>query len=288
VNIVKSNKLREATLATLLGILLPVSSAWAADSSARTAPAGPVLVLDQRHGDTPGNSMADFMYFVALISREPVSMLASPNNTQRMRLVSATQRKTGNAFIVTCQFEFTGEGFQKSLFDHRDKIHQNEGKLREGAVLDHLLTAISVEGPGALTVEVIGTDIGNSPQVDEVRLHFKRPGGQSPVTIDLQDIRYVAGDLRVQNEIQARVNTLTFRKRAGPPKMDITVATVHPKEAGDSGWEKLKGKVKATAVNWVMDPVEVEPVGNDAMLRFGLALASDAHDFTFPHARNLK
>ena len=54
------------------------------------------------------------------------------------------------------------------------------------------------------------------------------------------------------------------------------------------GWEKLKGKVKATAVNWVMDPVEVEPVGNDAMLRFGLALASEAHDFTFPHARNLK
>jgi hypothetical protein len=233
--------------------------------------------------------MSDFMYFVALISPEPVSILHSPGNTQRARLVSTTRRTIGNSFLVTCQFEFSGEGYQEDVFDHTDKIHQNEGRLRQGAVLDHLLKAINVEGSGTVTVEVIGTAVRGSPEVNEVRLHFNGRGGhQSPVTIDLQDIRYVEGTLHPQNETLARVSTLTFRRQPGTPKMDITVATVQRKEAADSTWENLKSKVKATAVNWVMEPVHVDPLGNEAMLRFGLALASDAADFTFPRARNLR
>jgi hypothetical protein len=244
--------------------------------------------LKKRYGNPPPNTVADFMYFVALISPEPVSILQSPGNTQRAHLVSASRRNTGNSFVVTCQFEFSGEGYQRNVFDHTNKIHQNEGRLRQGAVLEHLLTAISVEGSGTLTVEVIGAPVGGSPQVNQVRLHFNGWGGQSPVSIDLQDIRYVAGALRSENETRARVNTLTFRKQPGPPKMDITVATVHRKEAADSTWENLKSKIKTTAVNWVMKPVAVDPVGHEAMLRFGLALASDAPDFTFPRARSLR
>jgi hypothetical protein len=282
------NKLRRIILIFVFGLPLLFSAIPAADLSSSNSCCGPTLLLNRPHQEAPDNAVVDFMYFVALISPEPVSILQSPGNTQRTRLVSVTRRDSGKSFVVTCEFEFSGEGYQKDVFDLTNKIRRNEDRLRQGAVLDHLLKAISVEGSGALIVEVIATAVVGSPQVSEVRLHFNGRGRESPVTIDLEDIRYVAGSLRPQNEIQARVNTLTFRKQTGPPKMDITVATVRRIEAPDSAWETLKSRVKATAVNWVMDPVAVDAVGNETMLRFGLALASDAPDFTFPRARNLK
>ncbi len=55
--------------------------------------------------------------------------------------------------------------------------------------------------------------------------------------------------------------------------MEIAIATVNRKEAADTAWENLKSKFKATVVNWVMEPIEVVPVGNEVMLQFGLALA---------------
>src|SRR5208337_1017175 len=40
--------------------------------------AGPTLHLDYGHGESPGNPVAEFMYFVPLISLEPVSVVKSP------------------------------------------------------------------------------------------------------------------------------------------------------------------------------------------------------------------
>ena len=126
------------------------------------------------------------------------------------------------------------------------------------------------------------------PNVTEVRFRFNGRGRQSPGSIDLHDIRYVGGAFRDLNETLAKVNSLTFRKQPGPTKMEITVASVRRKEAGDSRWESMVGKVKATAVNLIMDPIEVDPAGHEAMLKFGLALVSQAPEFTFPRARHLK
>jgi hypothetical protein len=53
--------------------------------------AGPTLHLDNGRGESPGNTVAEFMYFVPLISLEPVSVLQSPGNTQGIRRVSATR-----------------------------------------------------------------------------------------------------------------------------------------------------------------------------------------------------
>ncbi len=267
---------------------VPEIAAGAPAESSLPPDAGPTLRLTASPGDTTDNAMADFMYFVALISPEPVSVVQSPGNTQRARLVSQSRRSNGNSFVVTCEFEFAGDGYQRNVFDHSEKIRQNEAKLRKGAVLDHLLNSISVEGSGTIGIEVEGTMIGALPLVNEVRLRFNAGGRQSPVTIDLYDLRYAGGGLRALNETLARVNSLTFRKQPGPPRMDIAVASVRRKDAGDSAWESLKSKVKATAVNWVMDPVDVDPAGHEAMLNFGRALVSQAAAFTFPRARNLK
>jgi len=104
-------------------------------SGASPAPesAGPTLRLDYGRGESPGNSVAEFMYFVPLISLEPVSVVKSPGNTQRARMVSATRSFTTSSFLVTCEFEFAGEGNQQNIFDHTDKIPGMSGSSRKAA-----------------------------------------------------------------------------------------------------------------------------------------------------------
>jgi hypothetical protein len=108
------------------------------------------------------------------------------------------------------------------------------------------------------------------------------------VSIGLADLLYRDNLLCITNEIVARVNTLTFRKTEGRPRMAVTVSSVKRKEAGDSLWQKLKGSVAGTLANFFIKPLPVESTGNDAMLDFGVALAGKESQFTFPRARNLR
>jgi hypothetical protein len=251
-------------------------------------PAGPTLRLDYGRGESPGNPVAALMYFVPLISLEPVSVVQSPGNTQRARMVSATRSFMAKSFLVTCEFEFLGEGNQRNDFDHTAKVHQHERDLKEGRSLDHQLGSINIEGAGSVSIEVEGTMTDRVPTVTEVRLRFNGLGGPSPVTIALHDIRYFDGAFRLRNESVARVNTLVFRRRPGSTKMEITVASLKRKDAGDNLFHKVMAGLKATTVNLFIKPIAVEPAGNEAMLNFGLALALEAPAFTFPRARNLK
>jgi hypothetical protein len=86
----------------------------------------------------------------------------------------------------------------------------------------------------------------------------------------------------------ARVSALTFRRKPRPPKMDITVAAVKRKGAGNNFVQNIMGGIKATAANMVLKPIAVEPAGNETMLNFGFALVSKAPSFNFPNASNLK
>jgi hypothetical protein len=256
------------------------------DSNSPHQPTGPTLHLGDGRG-SPANSVSEFMYFVPLISLEPVSVVKSPGNTQRVRMLSNNRSFSAGSFLVTCEYEFNGEGNQRTVFDHSEKVRRHERELKEGGMLDHQLSAINVEGAGRLRIEVEGTMTGHVPTVTEVRLRFNC-GHPSLVTIGLHDIAYSDGEMRIRNEINARVNTLTFRRKPGPPRMDITVASVKRKGAGDNFVQNVMGGLKATAANMVLKPIAVEPAGNEAMLNFGLALVSKAPSFTFPNASNLK
>jgi hypothetical protein len=251
-------------------------------------PAGPTLHLNYGRGESLGNPVAEFMYFVPLISLEPVSVVKSPGNMQRVRMLSARRSFTSGSFLVACEFEFAGEGNQQDVFDHTDKIRQHERELEAGGSLDHQLGFISIEGAGSVGIEVEGTMTGRVPTVTEVRLRFNGRGRPSPVAIGLYDILYLDGAFRLRNESVARVNTLIFRNKPGPPKMDITVASVKRKNAGDGFWQNLVGGLKATTANLFLKPIAVESAGNEAMLNFGLALVSEAPAFAFPRAQNLK
>jgi hypothetical protein len=252
------------------------------------AATGPTIRLDYKPGKSAGNPVASFMYFIPLISPELVSFLTSPGSTQSAQVTCAKRRFTAHSFLTTCELEFTGRGSQQSFFDLTDQIRRQERKLKEGGSLRRQLSCITVEGTGSGTVEVEGTVSNGVQTVTEVRLRFNARGTTSPVSIDLCDIRYLDGEFKHLKETVVQVNTLTFRRKPGPPQMEVTVASVKKKGAGQNLWQSIKGSLTGAAVNLFIDPLTVEATGHQAMLDFGQALASGAPTFTFPHARNLK
>ena len=252
------------------------------------AATGPTIRLDYKPGKSAGNPVASFMYFIPLISPELVSFLTSPGSTQSAQVTCAKRRFTAHSFLTTCELEFSGQGSQQSLFDLTNQIRRQERKLKEGGSLRRQLSSITVEGPGNGTVEVEGTVSNGVQTVTEVRLRFNARGTTSPVSIDLCDIRYLDGEFKHLKETVVQVNTLTFRRKPGPPQMEVTVASVKKKGAGQNLWQSIKGSLTGAAVNLFIDPLTVEATGHQAMLDFGQALVSGAPTFTFPRARNLK
>ena len=289
VTLINRRRSTQALLLTvaLAGSLLTAQSQEGSPTivESTNAATGPTIRLDFGNGQASGNPVASFMYFVPLISPEPISSVTSPGNTQSACVLSAKRKKTAHAFVTTCEFEFTGNGSQQSVLDLGPTIRRQEQRLKAGRPSGLMLSTINVTGPGRGIVEVEGTITNNVETVNEVRLRFNAHGKTSPVSIELCELRYQDGGVRHWNEMVARVNTLTFHRKPGRPKMDVTVASVKKKSAGDGFWQNFKGSVVGMAVNLFIPPLTVEELGHRAMLDFGQALASGAETFTFPCAR---
>ncbi len=269
-------------LLTLLAVLFLLADPLAA------APAGPTLRLDYGSNTVPANLVSEFMYFVPLISPEPVSIFTNSGNTQCARVISFHCQTNGETFQAVCEFEFTGQGFQQNQFDHARLIERRKPELAAGGSIKHHLDAINVEGAGSGSVEIEGTQAGGQRVVTEVTMRFNRHGHLSPVTIDLSDICWQDGAARHENPVVARVNSLVFKRKTGPPKMEVTLASVKRKDAGDSLWQSFIGGIKGATANLFLPPLSVEAEGHQAMLDFGLALATGKSAFTFPFAPRLK
>jgi hypothetical protein len=249
---------------------------------------GPTLRLQAGSRETTANPVASFMYFVPLISPEPVTAVSTAGSTQATRITSVKRQQSGNSFTATCDIEFTGQGAQQSVFDPARQIKRHEQQLKAGGVLDHQLRSITVSGPGHGRLEVEGTVNNGVPTVTQVRLRFNAEGQGSPVSIGMSDIRYTAGKYRQVNDVVAKVNSLTFHRNGGTPKMEVSVASVKNKGAGDNLWSNFKASLKGAAANMLIQPLSIELAGHDAMMEFGQALAAGAPSFTFPLAKNLK
>jgi len=227
------------------------------------------------------------MYFVPLISPERVSILTNAENTQCARVTSFQCRTNGTVFHTLCEFDFVGDGLQRNVFDHTFIIKKREKDLRSGKVLAHQLTSINVEGSGSGCVEIDGTMTNGQPGITEIRLRFNSHGHPSPVSVDLQDITWRNGAPSYGNEMIARVNTLTFHQKSGPPKMDVSLASVKSADAGNSLWQNFLGGLKGAAANFLLPPLNITTNGQTAMMNFGQALATQQSTFTFPFADRL-
>jgi hypothetical protein len=123
--------------------------------------------------------------------------------------------------------------------------------------------------------------------VNEVRFIFNAHGETSPVSIVLEDIAFADGKPVPTNEMVARVNSLSFTRKPGPPTMDVTVGSVKPKNARDNLWQNFKGSLKGSLANFFIPPLDIKSVGRQTMLEFGAALAARSPEFTFPLATNV-
>ena len=257
-------------LAALWFLLTGLAYAFAAETAT-----GPTLRLDYGAGAQGVNPVSDFMYFVPLISPEHVLLATNVGNTQCARVVSFTNRITSKSFSATCEFEFTGSGLQRDTFEHVVGIQRHEKQLKTTHLLAHQLSAITVDGVGSGIVEIQGTLIKGRYEVNEVKMRFNAHGRSSPVSINLQDIRLRDGAYVYENETVARVNSLLFRRSAGHPKMEVTLASLLHKDAPKSAWSSFVGELKGAAANMMLPPLNVEPEGEQAMLGFGLALVAE-------------
>jgi hypothetical protein len=280
---------RRMTFRVCLACCLPIFLVlFAIDGAFGAALTGPTLQLDYGRGRALENPTAKFMYFVPLISPEPVFVVTNAGSTHCTRVTSSVCRVSGGTFLATCEFEFGGRGFLRNVLDHTELIRTHEKELRAGVWLRKQLGSIDVEGQGSGKIEIEGTVTNGLRSVNEVRLRFNNHGNPSPVSISLQDIGYHDGAVHFENEIIVKVNMLIFRRTSAAPAMLLTVASVKPKEAGDTTWQNFVGHVKGIIANEVIPPIPVDATGHQAMLDFGRALAEEDPTFTFPFAERLK
>ena len=83
-----------------------------------TGPTGPTLLLDYGKSAGPGNPISAFMYFVPLISPEPVSIAENPGNTQQARVLQPVRHTTADSFSTACEFVISGTGVQRTGLGH--------------------------------------------------------------------------------------------------------------------------------------------------------------------------
>jgi hypothetical protein len=253
------------------------------------APTGPTLNFNYGMTGQPlANPLNKFMYFVPLISPELVSVFTNTGNSQCARVLSFVCQTNAATFHVTCEFDFIGAGLLRNDFDHALTIQRHDGELKAGKRLPHQIASISVQGTGTGIVEIDGTLTNGVRAVTGLRMRFNSHGHTSPVNILLEDIYYRAGVMQVENETVARVNSLKFFKKAGEPKMEVTLASVKRKDASDSLWQNLIGGLKGAAANLLLPPLAVTTDGYHAMMDFGMALATQKTTFTFPFATRLQ
>jgi hypothetical protein len=276
-----SNNVRTRWLLLASIFLMPSVQLPAADT-------GPTLHFDYGQGVIPPNPLNEFMYFVPLISPQPVRVFTSAGNTQCARVLSLHCQTNGTAFQATCEFELAGTGEERNVIDQAAILSGHEESIKAGHVLTHQLASINVEGSGQGSVEVAGVLTHGQPEVTEVRLRFNRQGHPSPVTIDLADFGCSNGVICPQNEMVARVNELAFEKKPGRTEMEVSLASVKAKAAANSIWQNFVGNLKGMAANAFLPPLRVAADGHQAMLDFGLALAMKQPAFTFPLATRLE
>ncbi len=159
-------------------------------------------------------------------------------------------------------------------------------KSKKGKTLKSMLDYIVVEGEGYGCIEVSGNIVNGAEVVDDVKIHFNGRGCKSPVRIEIYDVKRINGKFDYAdrcNKIVVRVNTLKFKRSDKVAKMGVAVASI----TKATGKEDMLSRLKAAIANLLIPPVEIDPVGNRAMLDFGHAIYKQEKSFTFPKAKNL-
>ena len=246
---------------------------------------GPTVYLKDDSGEPPVNPISSLMYFVRLISPEPVNMSESVGNTQQSRILSVKRVVESEKFKATCQFEIIGKGTQSNIFDQTAAIRANEELLAKGGMLKRRLGFINIKGTGQGNIVVEGLMEGSWPVADKISMRFNVRGHSTPVIIGINNVRLVEGEPHAVNQTVIRVNSLVFQRQKGPAKMGVSVASIKSGNANSGFLSNLAGRVKGAVANVFIAPVSIKSEGNQAMLDFAQAIVDGDKEFTFPVAK---
>jgi hypothetical protein len=248
---------------------------------------GPTLELSYGQGEEKINSTPNFMYFVPLISPTLVDGQTSKDNCQLSKIISRNVKTSGNDFYVECEFQMWGKGTHKNTFDSQQMIKRNIGSLKGEKPIKNVLGYIKFDGEGYGIISIEGQIIDSKPIVTKVVVDFSSREAKSPVIIGLYSVNPVNGEYKYENRfgtIVARIDTLSFERTKGNPMLAIRVESIADDEISNGFWGSVKGMI----ANFFIEPITINPKGNDAMLDFGLALYQSQKSYTFPIAENLK
>jgi hypothetical protein len=232
------------------------------------------------------NPLNEFMYFVPLISPVEVTNQRSEDNKQVGYVTSYQRQINADTFIVSCEFTMQGAGHNINDFDKKAMIARNEKDVKNGKPIRNILDYIKFNGEGMGRIDVYGTISNRVRTVTRVEVHFNVGEAQSPVYAGLYSIEPNNGKYLYENRYGmkvARVNTLIFTKDGDVPRMDIKVDAVGTME-DEMG---IMGRIIGVIANMIIQPLEISKIGNDEMLKLGLALSESKETFTFPKAQNL-
>jgi len=250
-------------------------------------PTGPTVHLDLDTGQTKANPASAFMYFVPMISRATLECKMSQNNTQTTCITSYKRKVKAQSFNAVCEFTINGQGYHTNKFEPKEIIKLVSEETKRGKTLKNAIEYIEFKSPGCGRIEIEGTIIKGVEKVTDVKVVFNNKSKASPVTIGLYNVPFVKDEYKYNNrtsEIRARVNSISFKNVQTKPRMDIELATLRNKNAGEGLLASFKGKI----ANLFIKPILINEKGNQAMLNFGYALYAKKASFTFPIAENLK
>lgn len=249
---------------------------------------GPTLLLDYQPSETFENPVDAFMYFVPLNSLTGVRTQVESGTTFTAGVIN-WQHKAGrkNTFTLSCDFEISGQGCYKIIYDAVEMIEMIHTKYPDDKTLTNLLDWIQFEGPCQGSIEATGRGQGQDARIEEVTVSFTRDGSRSPVVIAIYDVPCINRCFDYANRRNttiARVTTLTFKRTENTPRMSVEIASLKKADQSE-GW---MSSLTAMLANLVLTPLPISRVGNDTMLDFGLALYQKRPDFTFPVAETLR
>ena len=252
-------------------------------SAAPDARTGPTLALRYDGVEAP-NPIADFMYFVPLISPVMVNSSTEPDNTQQATITGFSKTRNEETFRVVCGFAVTGTGSHEYAVVFDDMVRKHRKRLDRERPLVHVLDAIRIDDQCQGEVVATGVVTAQGERVDHVTVQFTDGTSKSPVSIALCDIAKDGDQVVKDKQLHARVAALSFCRTEGPPMMEARLVSLTKKGKAEGLW----AHVKANIANLFIPPIRITSQGNQTMLDLGAALNTNAQHFTFPHAQNLK
>lgn len=284
-----------AFMVTLALLVFPIRVAKA-EASAKSRPIpvrstsndqGPTIAITGEFAEETGNPIDHFMYFVPTISPVLVENQISENNTQRVRFLSYELKREGKTFTLVSEFQIVGSGYYRNKFDATDVIEENFENGKGKKPLTNLLDYIKLDGEGYGNFLIEGERKNGRDIVNRVRARFNGRGHKSPITISVYSVKPVNGDYDYESKydvVVARINTLTFQRGPGVPKMAIKLDSIGDKVESNNLWGSIRGFI----ANLLINPIDIDKDGNQSLLEFACSILRQDPTYTFPVAKNLK